>query len=76
MSGEKAINISARGGEYFVEPFSALEMGDRYLRTIFAFLGITDFTTVSADALDVIGNDVEAIVGNAIKDAQEKAKNF
>ncbi len=74
--GKKAINISARGGEYSAEPFSSFEMGDRYLRTIFGFLGITDFTTISADALDVIGNDVEAIVGNAIKDAQEKAKNF
>lgn len=74
--GKRAVNISARGGEYSKEPFSAYEMGDRYLRTIFGFLGITDFTTISADALDVVGNDVEAIVGNAIKDAQEKARNF
>lgn len=75
-TGKKAINISARGGEYSKEPASAYEMGDRYLRTIFAFLGITDFTTISADALDVAGNDLEAIVGNAIKDAQEKARSF
>ncbi|MGE5631907.1 MAG: hypothetical protein ACM3TR_12530 [Caulobacteraceae bacterium] len=51
-------------------------MGDRYLRTIFAFLGITDFTTVSADKLDVMGVDVGAVVQSAIKDAEEKAKNF
>lgn len=75
-TGKKAINISARGGEYSKGPSSAYEMGDRYLRTIFAFFGVTDFTTISADALDVIGNDVDAIVGNAIKDAQEKARNF
>lgn len=75
-TGRKAINISARGGEYSKGHASAYEMGDRYLRTLFGFLGITDFTTISADALDVIGNDVELIVGNAIKEAQEKAKNF
>lgn len=75
-TGKKAINISARGGQYSVEPFASFEMGDRYLRTIFGFLGITDFTTISADELDVVGIDVEAIVGNAIKEAQEKAKNF
>lgn len=75
-TGRKAINISARGGEYSKGQASAYEMGDRYLRTLFGFLGITDFTTISADALDVIGNDVELIVGNAIKEAQEKAKNF
>lgn len=74
--GKKAINISTRGGEYSKEPNSSYEMGDRYLRTIFAFFGIMDFTTIAADGLDVIGNDVSAIVGNAIKDAKEKAKSF
>jgi FMN-dependent NADH-azoreductase len=74
--GRKAIHISARGGEYSEPPFSDFEMGDRYLRTIFAFLGITDFTTVSADKLDVMGEDVEGIVQSAIKDVQEKAKSF
>lgn len=74
--GKKAINISARGGQYSIEPYSAFEMGDRYLRTIFGFLGITDFTTISADGLDVVGNNVEVILENAIKEAQEAARNF
>ncbi len=73
---KKAVNITTRGGEYSKEPYSAFEMGDRYLRTIFGFLGITDFTTISADGLDVQGNEVEAIVSKAIKDAQEKARTF
>jgi FMN-dependent NADH-azoreductase len=73
---KNAINITARGGKYSGEPYSAFEMGDRYLRTIFGFLGITDFTTIAAEELDVIGNDVDAIVGNAIKEAQEQAKSF
>lgn len=75
-TGKKAIHIVARGGNYSTPPYSDFEMGDRYLRTIFAFFGITDFTTISADALDVMGNDVEGIVGNAIKAAQDKAKSF
>ncbi|MDF2673905.1 MAG: azoR2 [Clostridiales bacterium] len=75
-TGKKAINITTRGGQYSTEPFSSFEMGDRYLRTIFGFLGITDFSTISADELDVIGKDIEAILDNAIKDAQNKAKNF
>lgn len=75
-SGKKAVNISARGGDYSEGPGAAFEMGDRYLRTIFGFFGITDFTTISADGLDVIGNDVEKIVGDAIKSAQEEAKRF
>lgn len=75
-SDRKAIHITSRGGIYSSEPFSSFEMGDRYLRTILGFLGITDFTTVAAERLDVIGNDVDTIVGNAIAEAKEIAKNF
>jgi len=74
--GKKALHIVSRGGEYSDGPSSAIEMGDRYLRTIFAFMGISDFTTISADGLDIIGNDVDALVGDAIKRAQELAKSF
>lgn len=74
--GKKAINIVTRGGGYSEKPLSDLEMGDRYLRTILGFLGITDFTTVSAEKLDVIGQDVESTVQNAIQTAEEIAKTF
>ncbi|KNY26367.1 FMN-dependent NADH-azoreductase [Pseudobacteroides cellulosolvens] len=76
LHGKKAVNIVARGGDYSSEPFNMYEMGDRYLRTIFGFFGITDFTTISAEALDIVGQDVEAIVGNTIAKAQELAKGF
>lgn len=74
--GKKAVHIVARGGGYSEGHAAAYEMGDRYLRTIFGFLGITDFTTISADKLDVIGEDADAIVKNAIEAAKETAKNF
>lgn len=74
--GRKAVHIVSRGGGYSEEPAMGYEMGDRYLRTIFGFLGITDFTTIAANKLDVIGEDVEAIVQAAIKEAHEKAKDF
>jgi len=73
---KKALNITTRGGDYSTGPLAALEMGDKYLRTIMGFLGVTDFTTISANSLDVIGNDVDVIVGEAIMSAKELAKNF
>jgi FMN-dependent NADH-azoreductase len=51
-------------------------MGDRYLRTILGFLGIQDYTTISAESLDVVGKDVAALVQSTIEIASEKAKNF
>ncbi len=74
--GKKAVNITGRGGKYSEPPFSEFEMGDKYLRTIFGFMGITDYTTIAADELDVIGKDIDAIVGKAIEEAKELAKTF
>jgi FMN-dependent NADH-azoreductase len=76
LSRKKAINITARGGDYASGPYVPYEMCDRYLRTIFGFFGITDFVTISADGLDIVGNDVDAIVRKAIDEAKEKAKHF
>ncbi len=69
--GRKAVNITSRGGAYLEGPGSAFEMGDRYLRTLFAFFGIRDFTTIAAEELDVIGKDVDAIVGKAMDEARK-----
>jgi FMN-dependent NADH-azoreductase len=73
---KKAINITTRGGEYSVEPLASYEMGDKYLRTIFGFLGITDFTSITADELDVENSDIDAIISNSLKEATELAKTF
>ena len=43
-TNKKAIHITSRGGNYSEGPFAAYEMGDRYLRTIFGFLGISEFS--------------------------------
>jgi FMN-dependent NADH-azoreductase len=75
-TGRKAVNITSRGGIYSEGPGAGYEMGDRYLRTIFGFLGITEFTTISADGLDIIGNDVDSLVQQAIDKAMEHARNF
>ena len=76
LLGKKVIYIVTRGGGYSSEPERNYEMGERYLRTVFRFLGITDFTTIAAEKLDVIGEDVEAILNKAIQDAETAAKTF
>ena len=73
LKDKKAIHIVSRGGEYGDAPY---EMGDRYLRTIFGFIGVTDFQTVSAEKMNVIGEDVEKILQEAIDLAKKIAKEF
>lgn len=74
--GKKAVHIVSRGGNYSEGPAKEYEMGDRYLRTVFAFFGITDFTTIAADKLDDKSEDVEAILNKAIIRATNVAKEF
>ena len=74
--GKKAVNIVTRGGLYSDSPAREYELGDRYVWTIMRFLGINDYETIFADGLDLVGSDVEAIIGAAIKQAQEKASDF
>jgi FMN-dependent NADH-azoreductase len=75
-TGKNLIHISGRGGMYSSGPAADYEMGDRYLRSIFGFLGITDFRTIAAEMLDVIGQDINQIVADAIKQAKTEAAKF
>lgn len=75
-TNKKAVNITTRGGNYEEPPMSDLELGDRYLKTIFGFLGITNYKTISANELDVIGKDIDQIVNQAITEAKNLAKDF
>lgn len=75
-TNKKAVNITARGGGYSEGFMAQLETGDKYLRNIFGFLGITDFQTIAAEMLDVVGTDVEKVVGKATLKAQELAVSF
>lgn len=74
--GEKAMIISGRGGNYSVAPMDALEMGERYARTIFNFLGIKKVESLAGEMLDVQEVDTEKILNDTIEKAKEAAKNF
>ena len=75
-NNKKAVNITSRGGNFSEGELVVWEMGDRYLRIILGYLGITDFTTIAADNLDAREQDAEAIIAGAITRAQAFAKSF
>ena len=73
LENKKAVHIVSRGGEYANAPY---EMGDKYIRTILGFFGVTDVQTVAIENVDVIGADVEGIVNENIKIAEKIAQEF
>ncbi len=76
VNSDKLVYFVSRGGDYCEAPFCDLEMGERYLRVLTNFLGVKTFQTISADGLDVIGNDAAAILAEATKKGLSLAKNF
>lgn len=74
--GKKAVHITTRGGYYSSGKFAEWEMGDHYLKNFLEFLGVTDYTTIPAETLDVVGVDVDAIVSAAMDKATDLAKKF
>ncbi len=73
---KKVVNITTRGGAYSEGVATNFEMGDKYLRIILGFMGVKDITTIVAEGLDIVGNDVDGLVQKAINEAIELAKEF
>jgi FMN-dependent NADH-azoreductase len=76
LQGKRVVHIQARGGIYSEGPAKDSEFGDRYLRVIFNFLGITDVESVFIEGMAFDPSKAESIVAKSIERAREVAKNF
>jgi FMN-dependent NADH-azoreductase len=76
MAGKKAVHIQARGGVYSEGPAKEFEFGDRYLRAILAFIGITDVTTLPIEGMAAMPNEAARIKEEAIAKAKELGAKF
>lgn len=76
LSDKKAVHIQARGGVYSSGPAAELEMGDKYLKTVMNFLGVTDFQSIFIEGAAYAPDKAEEIKNNAMKRAEEVAKTF
>lgn len=75
-NNKKAVNIITRGGDYSSPFTDSLEMADKYLRNIFGFMGITNYTTLATDCMDIVTQDTNQLMNNAINKATEAAMAF
>ncbi|WP_455718470.1 FMN-dependent NADH-azoreductase [Anaerosporobacter sp.] len=73
MNNKKAVYVVSRGGEYAGSPY---EMGEKYLRTMLAFYGITDVETIALESLDVVGVDVDEKLNDGVSKARSIAQTF
>lgn len=77
LKNKKAAYIVARGGVYSQPPMSDWEMGERYLRAMLAFLGITDVVTITCENTEVLqGDDLKRAIEASVQKAREEAAAF
>ncbi|MGG1676916.1 FMN-dependent NADH-azoreductase [Neobacillus sp. NRS-1170] len=76
LTGRKAIHIQTRGGIYSTGPMVEFEMGDRYLKKVFEFLGFESLDTVIAEGMDHFPKKVPEIMAKAKEQAAEAARKM
>jgi FMN-dependent NADH-azoreductase len=76
LQGKKEIHIHASGGVYSQGPAAGLNFADNYLKAVFGFMGISDFTTIVIEGTAQFPGEAEAIKTKAITEARELAGAF
>lgn len=76
LHGKKVLHIQARGGFYSQFPLSDMEMGNRYLKQIMAFFGITEFEELFIEGQFARPDLAEEIKADGIKRAIQLGQTF
>jgi len=76
LLNKKAIHIQASGSVFSQGPAQDLEMSHRYIKQIFAFMGVSDMDFVYAEGLALDPNKVSSIMKDATSIAETKAMKF
>ncbi len=70
---ENLVFVTTRGGIYRDDP---LECGSAYIKAISKLFGIDNYHCICAEGLDIIGFDVEALLGEAKREAAVLAEGL
>lgn len=73
---EKLLLITTRGGNFSLPETAWMESGAHHLKTLCAMYGISDFQLLCAEGLDDVRNNKEAILAQAMGEAQVLATQF
>ncbi|MRG27687.1 FMN-dependent NADH-azoreductase [Laceyella tengchongensis] len=76
LTNKKAVHIQARGGIYSESPMKELEFGDRFVKAICNFMGITDIESIIAEGMAQMPQEAGNIKAKAIDYAKEVAIRF
>ncbi|MGZ9817675.1 FMN-dependent NADH-azoreductase [Peribacillus simplex] len=76
LQGKKVLHIQARGDFYSEAPLADLELGNRYLKQLMAFMGISEFEGLIIEGHSKMPNKAGEIKAAGIERAKQLAQNF
>ncbi|KQL43549.1 FMN-dependent NADH-azoreductase [Brevibacillus choshinensis] len=76
MGDKKVALLSARGGVYSEGPMAAVEMANKYVRTLLGFWGISNITEVIVEGHNQFADKAESIVEEGVTKAAKLAETF
>ena len=76
LHGKKVFHIQARGDFYSVGHLADEELGDRYLKHIMNFMGITEYEGLFIEGQAKMPEKAEEIKAKGIERAKQLAQNF
>lgn len=71
VQNKRALHIQTAGGI-----FSSQDPASAYLRTVFGFIGVTDYQQITAEGMDHDPANAETIVDDAMRRVRELAASF
>ena len=75
LNDKKAIFVSSRGGKYDEGMGANFEMGERYVRAILGFFGVSEISTISMELASVLqGEDFKNAFNISLTKAKELGK--
>jgi len=76
LGDKKVALLSARGGVYSVEPMNAVELANRYVKTLLGFWGVSNITEVIVEGHNQFPDKAEEIVHEGVVKAAKLAESF
>lgn len=73
LGNKKAIHIVSRGGYHEGTPY---EMGDKYIKIILNFLGVSDIQSIIVEGLDIQGVNIDEKIKQGKEDVIKVIKSF
>lgn len=76
LTGKKILHIQTIGGVFSKGPYAEYEMGDRYVKSVMAFIGLTDYQKVVMEGTNQFRDQIDQLFEKAKQQLDVQVEQF